>query len=349
MAKIDTYLNAMVEVGGIALHIYCGRKPMFRLNDKLNSLNDKELDSSEVVSLLKEICPPDIWSKFEELKDIEFVYNNETSHFRCSCFMEHGGYGAVIHQLPTKMPSLDDIDVPTLFKDICHLPGGLILIGGSPNSGVNVTQAAMIEYINSNTSRYIINISELMEFKHVANRSIVEQCEATAEQMASALEAAIASHPDVIVLDLVPDARSVRLILRAAMTGILVIAATPTDCTEKTIEYIMELTPANQHDEVKTLLAESLQACIAQISCKEITGGKVICREILLRVSGVPSAIMSGNTGSLLTIMNNYRPQGMCSMDTSLRALLGTGKISAEEAYAKATDKKLFQNFLVQH
>lgn len=350
MAKIDIYLNAMISVGGSIMHLAGGRKPMFRLNDELTDFDADNLTSAEVTDLLKEICPANVWAKFQETNDVDFTYDLENiARFRCNYFKERSGHGAVLQYLPTKVASLDDIDAPVVFKDICHLPGGLVLVCGQDGSGTSVTRAAMIEYMNENTPRYIINISTLIEFSHQAKRSVVEHCETTREQIADTLEAALNSHPDVIVLATMPDARTMRLALRAAMMGILVIATLPCSNGAKGIKQIISSFPEADRSEVRTLLAESTQAILSQVSCHASKGGRVTCREILLRAGGVPSAIMEGNYNSLYEIMDTYRKQGMCSMDLGLRNLLAVGEITAEEAYAKSLDKKQFQNFLVVH
>ncbi len=350
MAKIDIYLTAMIEEGGTTMHIGCGRKPMFRLNDELTDFDADELRAEEVNAMLKEICPPDIWQAFTEHHDADFTYDlNSSARFRCNFFTDRSGYGAVLHYLPAQVPTLDDLEAPAVFKDICHLPGGFVLICGPSGSGTTTTQAAMIEYINENTAKYIISISSLAEFSHHANRSIIEECEVELENTAEALDAALNSHPDVIVLDAMPDARTIRLALRAAMMGILVIGSLPSGGAVKTIEYIIDAFPENDQSEVRTLLAESLQAVLSQASCHAVNGGRIICREILLRAEGVPTAIRENDAAAITAVMDAYRKQGMCTMDFSLRSLLATGKITADEAYARAVDKKQFQNFLAGH
>ncbi|MDD4818229.1 MAG: ATPase, T2SS/T4P/T4SS family [Victivallaceae bacterium] len=350
MAKIDRYLTTMIESGGTALHIGSGRVPMFRLRDDLNDFGESELAPEQVAALLREICPEEAWRNFQTSHDLDFTYDlKAVARFRCNLFFDRSGIGAVLHYIPAQVPTLDDLEAPQILKDICHLPGGLVLVCGAAGSGTTTTQAAMIEYINANTARYIVSITSLVEFTHKADRSIIEQCEVAPGKTAETLAAALDSHPDVLVLDQLPDAKSIRLALRAAMMGILVIAALPTGNFAKTIDYIIDAFPPVDQGEARTLLAESIQAVLPQVKCRANGGGRVVCREILLRAEGVPTAIREGNLASLRQIMDTYRAQGMRTLDFSLRELLAAGKISADEAYARATDKKQFQHFLAGH
>lgn len=347
MAKIDRYLTVMLDAGGSALHLGAGRVPMYRLRDALADFGEGELSPEIVQALLREICPPGSWDEFIAKHDLDFTYDlQDAARFRCNCYTDRSGVGAVLHYIPTQVPTLDDLDAPQVMKDICHLPGGLVLVCGQIGSGTTTTQAAMIRYINENTSRYIVSISELVEFTHKPERSVIEQCEARAVDTAEAISAALASQPDVLVVDNLPDVRSIRLALRGAMMGILVIASLPASGFAKAIDYVIDAFPAEDQGEARTLLAESVQAILPQVSCRSTSGDRVVCREILLRAEGVPAAIRDGNIATLRSIMDTYRGHGMRTLDFSLRELLATGKITADEAYARATDKKQFQHFL---
>ena len=347
MPAIDKYISEMLDAGGSILHIGAGRRPMYRLNDRLTEFGSGELDAAKVESMLREICPKERWSVFTSTHDIDFTYTMDSNtRFRCNFLMDRYGIAAVLESIPAVVPSLDDLEAPQVFKDICHLPGGLVLICGPAGAGTGTTQAAMLEYINEHTARYIITIGSLVEYTHKAIRSVVEQCEVTDETFAVTLEAALNSHPNVIVLDALPDAASIRLALRASMMGILVIAATPAANYYKTIDYIIDAFPAKEQSEARALLAESLQAILTQMHCHGSKGGRVVCREVLLRAEGVPTAVRENNMMMLRNVMDQYRQQGMRTLDFSLRELLATGKITAEEAYARAVDKRQFQNFL---
>jgi len=347
MAKIDRYLTVMLDAGGSALHLGAGRVPMYRLRDTLADFGESELSPETAQALLREICPPAQWEEFMREHDLDFAYDLEdAARFRCNCYTDRSGVGAVLHYIPTQVPTLDELDAPQVLKDICHLPGGLVLVCGQIGSGTTTTQAAMIRYINENTARYIISIGDLVEFTHKPERSVIEQSEASSADTAEAITAALSSQPDVLVLDSLPDARCIRLALRGAMMGILVIASLPTSGFAKTIDHVIDAFPAEDQGEARTLLAESVQAILPQVSCRGTDGGRVICREILLRAEGVPAAIRDGNLATLRSIMDSYRSHGMRTMDFSLREMLAAGKISAEEAYARATDKKQFQHFL---
>lgn len=348
MAKIDELLSKMLEAQGTTMHIGCNRPPMYRKNEMLSEFGEGELSRETVSQMLKEICPRERWDKFMESNDMDFIYTMDSSaRFRCNYYFDRSGIGGVFHSIPAQVPSLDDIEAPQVYKDICHLPGGFILTCGPLGSGTTTTQAAMLQYINENTSRYIISISTLIEYTHQPNRSVIEQCEVEKSKVADTLAAALNSNPDVIVIDDLPDARSVRLALRAAMMGILVIASLPTSNFAKTLDYISDMFPVKDRAEAKTLLAESVQAILSQMLCHSVEGGRAICREVLLRAEGVPTAIRENNIAALRQIMDSYRQHGMRTLDFSLRELLATGKITASEAYARATDKRQFQHFLV--
>jgi twitching motility protein PilT len=178
MAQIDALFQQLIEIKGSDLHLGEGQPPKVRVHGDIKPIREEVLTHEELAMLLSEIAGPARWAKFEEAGDLDFAYEmNESSRFRCNFLKQVHGYGAVFRIIPTKIATIEQLNVPLVIKQFGHLRSGLVLVTGPTGSGKSTTLAALIDYINTNMSRHIITIEEPIEFVHNNKQSVITQRE----------------------------------------------------------------------------------------------------------------------------------------------------------------------------
>ncbi|RMD79726.1 MAG: PilT/PilU family type 4a pilus ATPase [Lentisphaerae bacterium] len=351
MAQLDTLLQGMLNRKGSDLHLMVGLPPRIRCDGQLVLLDEKlpVLSQAAMHRLLQEICPPHRWQEFLETRDLDFAYELPgVARFRANYLFNQWGMAAVFRQIPSRILSLEDLKLPEVLKTICSYREGLVLVTGPTGSGKSTTLAAMIDYINRNESRHIITIEDPIEFVHRNRRSILVHREVGAHTrtFAEGIRGALRCDPDVILVGEMRELETIRLVLDTASMGVLVFGTLHTNNAPKTIDRIIDVFPADQQPQVRTVLAGCLSAVVSQLLCRKIGGGRVAVHEILLRHEALPNTIREGQIGNIRSIIEGSRAQGMCSMDDVLMERLKEGMIEPTEAYMKSTDKKRFASLL---
>lgn len=350
MAEIDQLLSVIVEQGGSDLHIGEGQPPKMRKHGDVMPIREEPVERDEAARMLSEICGPQSWEIFEERGDLDFAYEmDERSRFRCNFLKQANGYGAVFRLIPTKIASLEQLGIPPIVKEFCHLRGGLVLVTGPTGSGKSTTLAALIDYINENFSRHIVTIEEPIEFVHGNKRSIITQREVPVDSVSFpiALKAALREDADIVLVGEMRDLETISLALTAAETGLLVFGTLHTNNARKTIDRMVDVFPANKQAQARAMLANSLRGVLAQLLLKKADGsGRLAVNEILIASSAVSAIIREGATQKLQDVIVAGKGQGMQFMDDAIFALLQSGAVSAHEAFMKAIDKSRFKEFL---
>ncbi len=239
--------------------------------------------------------------------------------------------------------------MPPVVKNFGHLRGGLVLVTGPTGSGKSTTLAALIDYINTNFARHIITIEEPIEFVHTNKRSVITQREVPehAASFPSGLKAALREDADIVLVGEMRDLETIQLALTAAETGLLVFGTLHTNNARKTVDRMIDVFPADQQAQVRTMLAASLRGVVAQLLLKKADGsGRVAVNEILVANPAVSAIIREGATQKLEDVIVGGRAQGMQFMDDAIWRVLQQGICSPHEAYMKAIDKNRFRKFL---
>ncbi|CAM3056137.1 type IV pilus twitching motility protein PilT [Rariglobus hedericola] len=349
-AAIDQILRAVRAHDGSDLHLMVGLPPRARVSGTLITLTEFPAVTAEhMEKLLHEICPPVRWEFFQKNHDLDFAYEIAgLARFRVNYLQNAWGMGAVFRQIPSKILSFDDLQLPESIKKLCTLREGLVLVTGPTGSGKSTTLAAMIDYINSTSRRNIVTIEEPIEFVHTNKQSIIAHREVGehTESFAAAIRGAMRSDPDILLVGEMRQLDTMRLALGCAAMGILVFATLHTNNAPKTIDRIIDAFPADEQNQARVLLAGGLRGIVSQLLCKKISGGRVAVHEILLPHDALGGTIRSGNIAAIRNIIEGSQNEGMISMDVSLRKQFEAGVITAREAYMKATDKTLFERHL---
>ena len=350
MPYIDHFFQVLIESGGSDLHLAQGEPPKIRRHGEILPIRDESLTPEEISFMLSEICSAARWQRFEELGDLDFAYEmDEQNRFRVNYLKQVHGYGAVFRIIPTRIRTLDELGVPAVVKTFGEMRGGIVLVTGPTGSGKSTTLAALMDYINSNYSRHIITIEEPIEFVHRNKRSIITQREVPEHSATfpAGLKAALREDADIVLVGEMRDLETISLALTAAETGLLVFGTLHTNNSRKTVDRIIDVFPADQQAQVRTMLAASLRGVVAQLLLKRADGaGRIAVNEILVSNSAVAAIIREGATQKLQDVIVAGKGEGMQFMDDAIWSQLVAGHASPHEAYMKAIDKHRFKPFL---
>lgn len=349
MAMLDDFLREMLSKGGSDLHLITDLPPKIRVHGRLEPLNNNVIDAPMMEKLLSEICPPPRWAAYLQSHDLDFAHEIPgLARFRSNYLYNFFGQAAVFRQIPSKILTLEDLRLPSVLRDICMIPNGLVCVTGPTGSGKSTTLAAMIDFINANYAKHIITIEDPIEFVHKNKKATIVHREVGihSSSFARGLKGAMKSDPDILLIGEMRDLETIRLALTCATMGMLVFATLHTNNAPKTIDRIIDAFPANEQSQIKTMLAEALQAVVSQLLCRTVDGKRVASHEVLLWTEGLPNTIREGQISTIRTIIEGNKGIGMCSMDGNLKNLMEAGRISADEAYMKASDKKMFVEYV---
>ena len=351
MASIDRLFQYLVSSGGSDLHLSEGAPPKIRVHGAVSAIPDEPvLEGESFQNLLGEICDPAAFQTYLETGDLDFAYEmDEMSRFRCNYLKQQNGLGAVFRLIPTEIASIEDLNLPPVIKEFGHMRSGLVLVTGPTGSGKSTSLAALLDYINSNFNRHIITIEEPIEFVHSSKQSIITQREVPIQtpSFADGLRASLREDADIVLVGEMRDLETISLALTAAETGLLVFGTLHTNNARKTVDRIIDVFPADQQSQVRTMLAASLRGVVAQLLCKRVDKpGRTAVNEILFATPAVAAIIREGATQKLYDVIIGGKSEGMQFMDEAIWEKLQAGMISPQEAYMKAIDKTRFKPFL---
>ncbi len=349
MAAIDQLLRTMLDQGGSDLHLTVGLPPKARISGSLRALAPEPIDAHRMEAYLREICPEKRWQEFLDRKDLDLAHEVPgLARFRGNYLYNHWGQAAVFRQIPAKILSFSQLNLPEALKKLCHLEQGLVVVTGPTGSGKSTTLAAMIDYINENLARHIITIEDPVEFVHPCKKSVIVHREVGdhTASFGAALKGAMRHDPDILLLGEMREMETIKLALSCASMGMLVFGTLHTNNAPKTVDRIINTFPAEEQNQVRVMLAGSLAGVVAQLLCKRLPKGRCAVHEILLQHEALPNTIRSGQIANIRGIIESGTADGMITMDASLMARVKDGTIAAKEAYMKSSNKALFAPLL---
>lgn len=340
---ISKLLTFAVKHNASDLHISSGQPPIVRINGDLLPIEGQPiLDQETTKNFVYSFFTAKQQQLFEDKLEIDFAIEiSNVSRFRVNAFHEAKGIAAAFRAIPEKVPTLDELGMPAVFKRLLDLPNGLILVTGPTGSGKSTTLAAMVDYINTTQTCHIITIEDPIEFSHQSKKSLIHQRQVTRDthNFAAALRSALREDPDVILVGELRDLETIRLALTAAETGHLVMATLHTSSAPRAISRIIDVFPAGEKNIIKNLLSESLQAVIAQVLVRGISGGRVPAFEIMIGTNAIRNLIREDKIAQMYSAIQTGSAVGMCTLDQSLQALVAKNMISAGTARENTINK----------
>lgn len=351
MAIIDTYFREMKECGASDLHMVIGKPPLLRRGGELVPMKQHPVLTPESnQQILFEILSGEEQQYLIKNRDFDRAYEIEgLARFRCNFMYQMHGIGAVFRIIPTDILTLEQLGMPDAVRDIAEIRSGLVLVTGPTGSGKSTTMAAILDYINDTRDGHIITIEDPLEFVHPNKKCIFSQREVGAhtKSFGDALRVASREDPDIILVGEMRDLETISLGLTCAELGILVFGTLHTNSAAKTIDRIINAFPANQQEQTRTMLADSLKAVVAQQLLKTKDGkGRCAAVEILIGGSALSSMIREAKISQINSYIQTGTSSGMQTMDQHLLDFIKADKITAQAAYEKAINKGLFVDLL---
>lgn len=322
------------EKGFSDVHLGVGEIPRYRNRGEIEVTSWPETDRQTFYDWMHEILSDDEVRRFENQLDYDGATQYEFTRVRVNIFDSLLGPAMVLRLIPIKIPTIEQLGLPPVFKDVCHYQKGLILVTGPTGSGKSTTLAAMIDYINKEMPKNIITIEDPIEFVHKSQKALIKHREVGihTHKFDMALKAALREDPDVILIGEMRDRETVNTALKAAQTGHLVLGTLHTNGAVKTIERILQLYEPDQQLPMRLSVAESLVGVISQSLCRTTDGKRTASHEILINTDAVKDYIRRGEIDEIEQLMPKCTFDGMCTMNQSLYKLYEMGRITEETA-----------------
>lgn len=328
------------------LHISAGESPMIRVHGDMKRIKAPVLTPEQTHALVYDIMSDHQRKIFEQFNDIDFSMQlGEVARFRVNVFKQNRGLGAVFRKIPTKILSLQELNMPDVLADLSRKEKGLVLVTGPTGSGKSTTLAGMIDLINSEYEGHILTVEDPIEFVHRSKKCLVNQREVGphTQSFNNALRAALREDPDIILVGEMRDLETIQLALTAAETGHLVFGTLHTSSAPKTVDRIIDVFPPSQQAQVRAMFSESIQAIVTQTLCKKVGGGRVAALEILMGTTAVRNLIREGKIHQIPSVMQTSQGVGMQTLEMHLRELVAKNLISRETAIEKTGNPDLFK------
>ena len=316
------------------VHLGVAEVPRFRNRGEMELTDYPETDQATFMCWLREVLNDEEIRRFQDTLEFDGATQYDFARVRINIFDTLRGPGMVLRLIPLTILTLEQLRMPPVLRDVCHVHKGLILVTGPTGSGKSTTMAAMVDYMNKEMPKHIITIEDPIEFVHQSRKALIRQREVGIHTLKfdNALKASLREDPDVILIGEMRDKETVNTALKAAQTGHLVMGTLHTNSAVKTLERILNLYNAEEQHAMRVAIAESLVAVIAQGLCRTTDGKRAAFHDILINTEAIKDYIQKGKNDEILELMEDGEFEGMITMNKSLFNLYQEGRITEETA-----------------
>jgi twitching motility protein PilT len=340
--SIDDLLEEMVGMGASDLHVTVGTPPAYRVHGHIHRAEGVDpFTSDETRSLLYRILSSEQQKHFELNRQLDFAYSMPgLARFRVNIYYQRESVGAAFRLIPQEIKTLEELGLPGVLHSLAENPRGIVLVTGPTGSGKSTTLAAVIDEINRTRSEHILTIEDPIEFVHRHKRCIVNQREIgpDATTFAEALKAALRQDPDVILVGEMRDLETISTALTAAETGHLVFGTLHTQSAPSTIDRIIDVFPPAQQEQVRIMIANSLQGIVTQTLLPTADGnGRVAALEVLLPDDAVRNLIRQAKIEQVYSVMQTNTARGMQTMEQALADLAIRRIVNIDDALSRSS------------
>ena len=341
---VDGYLNLGKAVCASDIHLSVSAPPTCRRYGQLIPLWDhaEPMRSEETESLVRGFLTETQLTRLLERGDVDFAYENTAGRYRTSVVRQRLGYDLAFRIINNDLKTLDDLGMPPQLKLLTQYHNGLVLVTGPIGSGKTTTLAALVQEINNTRNDHIITLEEPIEYILPSAGCQVTQREIHlhTRSFAAALRGALREDPDVIMVGEMRDLETIQLAITASETGHLVLGTLHTSNASRTIDRLLDVFPADQREQVRSMVSESLRGIISQQLIPRADGdGRVVAMEIMMNTPAVANVIREAKSFMLPGIIQTGKKAGMILMDDSIAQLYRQGLISADEAIFRSENK----------
>ena len=329
---INDLLSQANSQGASDLHLICSVPPILRIDGSLHPLDGcNALAAEDIYGLFSQITTPEDRTKFNQNLELDFSYDPpEGGRLRCNACQQQGAISLSARLLPKQIPTIDELGLPEICKELIERPRGLLLLTGPTGSGKSTTMAAMLQNINLRQHRYVVTIEDPIEYVYQNNKCCFSQRELSVDtqSFALALKHVLRQDPDIILVGEMRDLETAAAVLTVAETGHLVLSTGHAPSAAQSVERIVDLFPPHERALTQARLASVLLGVLCQVLVPKINGGRVAAVEIMLATAAVKNLIREGKIHLLPTIIRTGTSAGMQTLDDALVKLFERGIIN---------------------
>ncbi|MCH2134035.1 MAG: PilT/PilU family type 4a pilus ATPase [Phycisphaerales bacterium] len=327
--------------GASDVHLVPDHPPMVRVNTVMEPLTDTALTAETTLAYVQSMITDRQQKAFDQNLDLDFSHSVDgLGRYRVNAHAQQGGTALAMRIIRTMVPQLEDLNLPDVIQKLTWLPRGLVLVTGDTGSGKSTTLAAMIEAMNARYRKHIITLEDPIEYELKSRECVIEQRELGVHMpsFASGLKHALRQDPDIILVGEMRDLDTTALAMSAAETGHLVLSTLHTCNAGQTVERIIDMYPAGQQNQIRSMLGNTLQAVVSQTLFSRVDRpGMVPAVEVLLCTPAVRNIIRENRSFEIPNVIETSRRAGMVSLDSSIAELYFNGFISRQDAVAQAS------------
>lgn len=345
---LNKLLKTGVEQKASDLHLTVGLKPSLRIEGELVELSgEPKMDNEEMKSMVHGLLDDKQQELFQEKGGFDIGYQTlDGTRFRINVHKEKGNFGLVARIIPPRIPSMEEIEAPSVLYDMIREQAGLILVTGPSGCGKSTTLAAMIEHVNQERKAHIVTLEDPIEFVHKPTNCIIKQRQYGSDffDFAEGLKQALRQDPNVIMVGEMRDLPTISTTITVAETGHLVFATLHTYDAAQTIDRIIDIFPPYQQNQVRMQLSMVLKAIVSQRLLPTVEGVRMAVREILINTPAIANLIRQNKAAQIKNVIQTHSELGMISLDQAINQAYQAEKISKETAVAYMEDMKLLQS-----
>jgi len=351
MSHLNDILRAAVNVKASDVHLNVGLPPMFRVHTTMAPADFPLVSHESALRMLREMLSEKRVAEFDTRRDADFSYEIPgVARFRVNAHYQRNSIALAFRTINDHVRPIESLFLPEIVSKLTYLPRGLILVTGGTGSGKSTTLAGMIDAINKREPVHIITLEDPVEYAFTNNKATIEQREVGSDvpDFASGLRHVLRQDPDVILVGEMRDLETTGAAITAAETGHLVMSTLHTVNAPQTIERIIDIYPSDQQNQIRSMLANTLQAVISQVLFRRVDQpGMIPAVEVMLCTPAVRNCIRENRIFEIPNIIATSRALGMQTLDDSIKQLYVNGYISREEAVAQATHPEKLERALV--
>jgi len=347
--ELQELMQLVLDRAASDLHLKPGQPPIIRVSGTLMKTSLPPLSDRDVEQIIFSIINEDQKEHLESNYELDFSFGVEgLGRFRANVYRDRGAFSAAFRVVSSHMPSIEELGLPQIVRDLTDRPRGLILVSGPTGSGKSTTLASMIDHINESRALHILTIEDPIEYLHHDKKSVISQRElgSDTKSFKNALKSALREDPDVILVGEMRDLDTISLALTAAETGHLVLSTVHTSSAPQSIDRIIDAFPHDQQQQIRIMLSNSLVAVVAQTLMPRleelaggspITKGRILAAEILINTPAMANLIREAKTEQIYSTMQMGARQGMQTLEQALSNLVKARVVSMEEALSKTS------------